>query len=115
MLNFGLRFVNENLISKFKMQCFSHPSSWTPPPKKLCPWSWGGVCGHQVRVPALCHLCHSVLFKEHWIRLSLCGSPIWAPWSGTEEVADAEEVGLEEDQSFAACYQELEFYILDLV
>ena len=75
MLNFGLRFVNENLISKFKMQCFSHPSSWTPPPKKLCPWSWGGVCGHQVRVPALCHLCHSVLFKEHWIRLSLCGSP----------------------------------------
>lgn len=75
MLNFSLRFVNENLISKFKMQCFSHPSSWIPPPKKLGPWLGGGVCGHQVNAPALCHLCQSVLFKEHLIRLSLCGSP----------------------------------------
>lgn len=34
----------------------------------------GGVCGHQVRIPALCNLCHLILLREHLIRLFVCVS-----------------------------------------
>lgn len=89
---------------------FSQPGSRTPPNFYRLR---GGVCGHQVRIPALCNLCHLILLREHLIRLFVCVScylGIMEWYKGT----DTKEMGVRRNAALRHATTSEAFYILYL-